>query len=124
MVLHFFADDKPQADWFGHWASSTVSAMEKIFACLPATGKFCLVDTFSIAEICLVGQRVSNKRFEVYESQQQKFNETHASADQSAFADQCRKTQQSNCFRTRHLVNHCRGAGHQQLSQTGRTQPS
>jgi maleylpyruvate isomerase len=65
----FVADERAQADWFRHWASSTLSAMEQSLASSPATGKFCHGDTVSLADICLVGQSVNNKRFEVDESQ-------------------------------------------------------
>jgi maleylpyruvate isomerase len=65
----FSADEKAQADWFRHWASSTLSAMEKALASSSSAGKFCHGDTVSLADICLVGQSVNNKRFEVDESQ-------------------------------------------------------
>jgi maleylpyruvate isomerase len=65
----FVADERAQADWFRHWASSTLSAMEQSLASSPATGKFCHGDTVSLADICLVGQSVNNTRFEVDESQ-------------------------------------------------------
>jgi maleylpyruvate isomerase len=64
----FSADEKAQADWFRHWASSTLSAMEKALASSSSTGKFCHGDTVGLADICLVGQSVNNKRFEVDES--------------------------------------------------------
>jgi maleylpyruvate isomerase len=65
----FAADDKAQAEWFRHWATSTLSALEKTLASSSATGTFCHGDTLSLADICLVGQSVNNKRFEVDESQ-------------------------------------------------------
>jgi maleylpyruvate isomerase len=65
----FAADEKAQADWFRHWASSTLGAMEQSLASSSTTGKFCHGDTVSLADICLVGQSVNNKRFEVDESQ-------------------------------------------------------
>jgi maleylpyruvate isomerase len=65
----FAADEKAQAEWFRHWASTTLTAMEKALASSPATGTFCHGDTVSFADICLVGQSVNNKRFEVDESQ-------------------------------------------------------
>jgi maleylpyruvate isomerase len=65
----FAADEMAQADWFRHWASTTLTAMEKTLASSPATGRFCHGDTLSLADICLVGQSVNNKRFDVDESQ-------------------------------------------------------
>jgi maleylpyruvate isomerase len=65
----FAANEKAQAEWFRHWASSTLSAMEQSLTSSSATGKFCHGDTVSHADICLVGQSVNNKRFEVDESQ-------------------------------------------------------
>jgi maleylpyruvate isomerase len=64
----FSADEKAQADWFRHWASSTLSAIDKALASSSLTGKFCHGDTVGLADICLVGQSVNNKRFEVDES--------------------------------------------------------
>ena len=65
----FGADEKAQAEWFRHWASSTLSALEQALASSSSTGKFCHGDSVSLADICLVGQSVNNKRFEVDESQ-------------------------------------------------------
>jgi maleylpyruvate isomerase len=65
----FAADEKAQADWFRHWASSTLSALEQSLTSSSSTGKFCHGDNVSLADICLVGQSVNNKRFEVDESQ-------------------------------------------------------
>jgi maleylpyruvate isomerase len=65
----FAADEKVQADWFRHWATTTLSALEKTLASSSSTGKFCNGDNVSLADICLVGQGVNNKRFEVDESQ-------------------------------------------------------
>jgi maleylpyruvate isomerase len=66
---NFAADEKSQAEWFRHWASSTLGAMEQNLASSTSTGKFCHGDNVSLADICLVGQSVNNKRFEVDESQ-------------------------------------------------------
>jgi maleylpyruvate isomerase len=65
----FAADEKAQAEWFRHWATSTLSALEKALASSSATSKFCHGDSLGIADICLVGQSVNNKRFEIDESQ-------------------------------------------------------
>jgi maleylpyruvate isomerase len=64
----FAADEKAQAEWFRHWASSTLSAMEQSLTSSASTGKFCHGDNVGFADICLVGQSVNNKRFEVDES--------------------------------------------------------
>ena len=65
----FGADEKAQAEWFRHWATSTLGALEKTLASSSATGKFCHGDSVSLADICLAGQSVNNKRFEVEEGQ-------------------------------------------------------
>jgi maleylpyruvate isomerase len=65
----FAADEKAQAQWFRHWASSTLSAMEQTLSASSATGAFCHGDSVSLADICLVGQCVNNKRFEVDDNQ-------------------------------------------------------
>ena len=65
----FGADEKAQADWFRHWAGETLSAVEKLLAASSSTGTYCFGDTVSMADICLVGQMVNNKRFAVDDSQ-------------------------------------------------------
>jgi maleylpyruvate isomerase len=65
----FGADEKAQAEWFRHWAGETLSAVEKLLATSSSKGAFCHGDQVSMADICLVGQSVNNKRFNVDESQ-------------------------------------------------------
>jgi maleylpyruvate isomerase len=64
----FGADEKAQADWFRHWAAATLNAVEKALAASPFTGRFCHGDSAGMADICLVGQLVNNKRFDVDDS--------------------------------------------------------
>jgi maleylpyruvate isomerase len=64
----FGADEKAQADWFRHWASETLGAMETALAASSATGQFCHGDSVGMADICLAGQSVNNKRFGVDET--------------------------------------------------------
>jgi maleylpyruvate isomerase len=65
----FGADEKAQAEWFRHWASTTLGAVEKALASSPETGTFCHGENVGLADICLAGQMINNKRFEVDDSQ-------------------------------------------------------
>lgn len=65
----FGADEKAQAEWFRHWASTTLGAVELSLASSPETGTFCHGENVGLADICLAGQMINNKRFEVDDSQ-------------------------------------------------------
>jgi maleylpyruvate isomerase len=64
----FGADEKAQAEWFRHWASTTLGAVEQALATSPETGTFCHGENVGLADICLAGQMINNKRFEVDDS--------------------------------------------------------
>ncbi|MBV6657412.1 MAG: maleylacetoacetate isomerase [Devosiaceae bacterium] len=61
----FGADDDAQATWFKHWANLAFEALETRLAKEPETGVFCQGDTVTLADICLAGQVVNNRRFGV-----------------------------------------------------------
>jgi maleylpyruvate isomerase len=65
----FGADEKAQAEWFRHWASETLGAVEQALVSSPDTGTFCHGENVGLADICLAGQMINNKRFEVDDSQ-------------------------------------------------------
>lgn len=61
----FGADEAGQADWFRHWAVETFAALETRLAREPETGRFCHGDAPGLADLCLVGQALNNRRFGV-----------------------------------------------------------
>ncbi|MEO0382698.1 MAG: maleylacetoacetate isomerase [Pseudomonadota bacterium] len=62
---HFGADDDAQASWFRHWVAEAFGPLEQRLAGDQETGQFCHGDTPSLADICLAGQVVNNRRFNV-----------------------------------------------------------
>jgi maleylpyruvate isomerase len=65
----FGADDLAQAEWFRHWASAALGALEQALASAPETGTFCHGENVGMADICLAGQMINNRRFDVDDSQ-------------------------------------------------------
>ena len=61
----FGADEREQADWFRHWAALGLEALEQRLAREPETGKFCHGNVPSIADLCLCGQVLNNRRFDM-----------------------------------------------------------
>lgn len=62
---HLGADDDAQATWFRHWVAEAFGALEQRLAHEPETGRFCHGDTPGLADICLAGQVINNRRFNV-----------------------------------------------------------
>jgi maleylpyruvate isomerase len=61
----FDADDAAVARWFRHFASETFAALEVRLSTEPQTGTFCHGETIGLADLCLVGQALNNRRFDV-----------------------------------------------------------
>lgn len=61
----FGADEAAVKDWFQHWASSGLAALEKRLANSDDTGQFCHGDALTLADIALVTQVINNRRFDV-----------------------------------------------------------
>jgi maleylacetoacetate isomerase len=61
----FGADEAARKRWIQRWVKDGFSAMEKMLAGNPATGKCCHGDQPSLADICLVPQVFNARRFEV-----------------------------------------------------------
>jgi maleylpyruvate isomerase len=65
----FGADEKAQAEWFRHWASETLGAVEQALVSSTETSTFCHGENVGLADICLAGQMINNRRFDVDDSQ-------------------------------------------------------
>lgn len=61
----FGADEEAQAKWFRHWVTEAFRPLETRLSSDGETGKFCHGNTPGLADICLVGQVVNNRRFDV-----------------------------------------------------------
>ncbi|WP_208539287.1 maleylacetoacetate isomerase [Algihabitans albus] len=59
------ADEEAVAVWFRHWVSETFAPLEQRLSQEPETGQFCHGESPSLADICLAGQVLSNRRFSV-----------------------------------------------------------
>ena len=61
----FGADEDAVAIWFRHWVSETFTPLEQRLSQEPETGRFCHGESPSLADICLAGQVLNNRRFSV-----------------------------------------------------------
>lgn len=57
--------DAAVADWFRHWVGEAFAALETRLSQEPQTGTFCHGDTPGVADLCLSGQVLNNRRFDV-----------------------------------------------------------
>ena len=61
----FKADEATRKRWIGQWITDGFTALEKMLAGDPATGQFCHGDTPTLADVFLVPQMFSSRRFGV-----------------------------------------------------------
>lgn len=61
----FGADSDAQANWFRHWATTTLDPLEQMLASSHETGRFCHGDSPGLADICLFAQMINNQRFDL-----------------------------------------------------------
>jgi len=61
----FGADEPARKRWIQRWVTEGFTALEKLLADHPATGKCCYGDQPTLADICLVPQVFNARRFEV-----------------------------------------------------------
>ena len=59
------ADEAAVKLWLHHWVSRGLSALESLLVRLPVSGEFCLGATPTLADVCLVPQCYSARRFGV-----------------------------------------------------------
>jgi maleylpyruvate isomerase len=56
-------DDQVNKDWYPHWIAEGFKGLEGFLVQQKRHGKFCLGDTFTMADICLVPQVANAQRF-------------------------------------------------------------
>jgi maleylacetoacetate isomerase/maleylpyruvate isomerase len=56
-------DEAARAAWVRHWLDSASRAVEEVLARDPRTGKFCVGDAVTLADICLAAHLTSAKLF-------------------------------------------------------------
>jgi maleylacetoacetate isomerase len=61
LVRELGADDEAKQAWLQHWFSQSFTAFERNLE--EVSGKFCVGDEFSMADVCLVPQVYSAERF-------------------------------------------------------------
>ena len=61
----FGADEEAVATWFRHWVSQAFAALEQRLSREPETGTFCHGETPGLADLCLAGQVINNRRFSI-----------------------------------------------------------
>lgn len=61
----FGIDEAGRKQWYRHWVAEGFTALEKMLADNPATGRFCHGNTPTIADLCLVPQVFNARRFDV-----------------------------------------------------------
>jgi maleylacetoacetate isomerase len=57
------AEDRINGDWYGHWIAEGFRGLEGFFATQRRHGRFCLGDSVTMADVCLVPQVSNALRF-------------------------------------------------------------
>lgn len=65
LAEHFSADEAAKKEWYRHWTTQGLAAVEKMLASHGKTGNFVLGDTPTIADICLIPHLYSMRRFTI-----------------------------------------------------------
>jgi maleylpyruvate isomerase len=53
-----------RSDWYRHWITLGFTALERMLASTPATGRFCHGDSPGLADCCLIPQIANARRFD------------------------------------------------------------
>ena len=61
---HGLDDAKVNGDWYPHWVAEGFKSLEAFLLSQQRTGKFCLGDQFTMADVCLVPQVFNAQRFD------------------------------------------------------------
>ncbi len=64
LVNEFQISEEQKKQWIQHWITTGLTALEAQLATNKTAGKYCFGDTLSLADICLIPQLYSAKRFE------------------------------------------------------------
>jgi maleylacetoacetate isomerase len=56
-------DEKVNKGWYAHWIAEGFAGLEAFLAGQGRSGRFCLGDTFTLADVCLVPQVFNAERF-------------------------------------------------------------
>ncbi|MGN8085840.1 maleylacetoacetate isomerase [Ralstonia sp. 22086] len=61
----FNVEEEARNDWYRYWVKLGFAALEKRLSQSPPTGAYCVGDTPTLADVCLVPQVFNGKRFDV-----------------------------------------------------------
>jgi maleylpyruvate isomerase len=61
----FNVEEEARNDWYRHWVRLGFAALETRLSQSPLTGAYCVGDTPTLADLCLVPQVFNGKRFDV-----------------------------------------------------------
>jgi maleylpyruvate isomerase len=61
----FNVEEEARNDWYRHWVKLGFAGLETRLSASPLTGAYCVGDTPTLADVCLVPQVFNGKRFDV-----------------------------------------------------------
>jgi maleylacetoacetate isomerase len=63
VINHVSSDMAKKKEWINHWCTLTTTALEKVLA--TTAGKYCVGDSITLADVCLVPHMYTLRRWEV-----------------------------------------------------------
>ncbi|TCO79266.1 maleylacetoacetate isomerase [Plasticicumulans lactativorans] len=64
LVAELGASEAQKLDWYRHWVTEGLAALEALLAGHPASGRYCHGDRPTLADVCLVPQVFNARRFD------------------------------------------------------------
>jgi maleylpyruvate isomerase len=58
-------DDQAKQEWYAHWVNTTFTSLEQLLRADPSRGHYCVGDSVTVADLCLVAQVYNANRFKV-----------------------------------------------------------